>query len=187
MKFNINESERNAILGMHKSAKILTENEMLQAADKEKKVVAKAKEKTLKLSDEERDVLKDFIEDNGPNVFMNLVKQEVNVAKGEGEMTEEDEESDEEGNEDKVVTSNMGETERQVRAIIDRIINYTAVGGVLGSVPAAMFISGGVGLALGISSLVALTLKDAAWWNPKKGPHGFHDKEMKQSRKDWHN
>ena len=183
MKFYINESERNNILDMHKNAKMLTENEMLQAAEKEKKVVDKAKEKTLKLSDEERDVLKDFIEDNGPNVFMNLVKQEVNAAQGEGEMTEEDEE----GDEDVVKPTGMDENERQVRAIIDRIINYAGVGGILGAVPAAMFISGGVGLALGVTSLIALTLKDAAWWNPKKGPHGFHDKEMKKSRKDWYN
>jgi len=50
----------------------------------------------------------------------------------------------------------------------------------LATLPAAMFISGGLGVALGITSLVGLTFKDAAFW--KSGGH--HYKEQDKFEKD---
>ena len=193
MKILLDESEKNRILGLHKKAKFINENELAPVAKEKEKVILKAKEKTKSLSDEEHEVLKNFIEDKGPNIFLNLVKQEVAAAQGEGEMTEDEEmgsESDAklgDGKEKVSTDLSMSENERQVRAIIDRIINYSTVGSALGIVPAAMFVSGGVALGLGITSIVGLLLKDSAWWDTKKGGHAMHTKEMEKSRKDWHN
>jgi len=126
---------------------------------------------------------------------MNLVKQELNAAKGEREVTEEDENEDSE--KPKKLDTGMDETELQVRAIIDRIITYTGVGSMLGVIPAMMFISGGVALGLGLYSLAALGLKDAAWWKkldtskpmPGSGIRGggVYHKEADKARKDWMN
>jgi hypothetical protein len=184
--FNVSKSEREQILEMHKQKgyrKPLNENfgmdltqepaEESEATKKEKEAVSQAKAATEMLSPEEKDMLKSYIEMHGSKGIVNMVKTELQDS-GHGEFMEMDE------------NDVMSDEEFKVRTIIDKIINRTSAAAMIGVVPAAMFISGGVGVALGVTALVGMTLKDAAWWG-KKGSHHIHHKEADQSRKDWYN
>ena len=176
--FKLSKSERQQILEMHKKkgyGQPLNEQVAEDGGSEkaEKEAVVQAKNATDMLSPEEQDMLKDYIQMHGSKGIVHMVKSELDDS-GHGEFMEMDE------------NAPMSDDEFKVRTIIDKIINKVGVVGVLGAVPAAMFISGGVGLALGVTGLVAMTLKDAAWWGNKGGQH-IHHKEADKSRKDWYN
>ena len=126
-----------------------------------------SKEATEQLSPEEQDMLRDFIESNGIESLQSIVKDSL-----ESVLTEEDE-------------NEMGDTEYEIRSIIDKIIGYSSVGAALAIVPAAMFISGGIAAALGVYALASNTLRDAAWWKRKgydKYQSGHHYGKSDKSR-----
>ncbi len=126
----------------------------------------KAREVTKQLSPEEKEILANYLQSN-PKDFVQTVKQEVAQEKQEEELGEEDD-------------LGMGDEEFEARRILHKIINYVGVGSLLGVVPAAMFISGGVALGLGITALGANMIKDAAWW--KRGGK-FTDHHYKAQEK----
>ncbi len=131
----------------------------------------RSKEATKRLSSDEKDILKDFIESEGIEALQDMIKDSL-----EGVLTEEDEEE-------------MSDNEYKIRSILDKIITYSSVGAGLAIVPAAMFISGGIAAALGIYALAAVTLKDAAWFKRKcydKYQSGQHYEKSDKSRKDWY-
>jgi len=162
--FTLTESEKEQILNHHKQYGY--KQPINEGGDKEV-IVKQAEDATNMLSPEEKNILANYIQTHGEKSIVNIVKNELSG--GEGEFNEE-----------------MDEKEFKIRTIIDKIINKTVAASAIGIVPAAMFISGGVGVALGITALVGLTLKDAAWWGGK-GPHSLHYKEADKSRKDWYN
>ena len=126
-----------------------------------------SKEATEQLSPEEQDMLRDFIESNGIESLQSIVKDSL-----ESVLTEEDE-------------NEMGDTEYEIRSIIDKIIGYSSVGAALAIVPAAMFISGGIAAALGVYALASNTLRDAAWFKRKgydKYQSGHHYGKSDKSR-----
>jgi hypothetical protein len=166
--FIITESEREEILNQHKDKgykQPLNENQT-------SKIAHQAKVATEMLSPEEQEFLKNYIEMNGEKHLMSLVKHEIHGMKSE--VSEEDE---------NISGTEMSDKEYNVRTILDKIINRVGGLAMIGTVPAAMFISGGVGAALGVTALAAMTLKDSAWWGKK----GHHYKESDKSRKDWYN
>ena len=102
-----------------------------------------AKNATRKLTDEEKDILRDFIENNGMEEFQNIIEDQLESVISEDEMSD---------------------NEYRVREIIDKIIGYSSVISGLAIVPAAMAIGAGAALALGVYSLASNTLRDAAWF-----------------------
>ncbi len=138
---------------------------------KKMEIEKRSKEATKRLSSDEKDILKDFIESEGIEALQDMIKDSL-----EGVLTEEDEEE-------------MSDNEYKIRSILDKIITYSSVGAGLAIVPAAMFISGGIAAALGIYALAAVTLKDAAWFKRKgydKYQSGQHYEKSDKSRKDWY-
>lgn len=126
-----------------------------------------SKDATEQLSPEEQDMLRDFIESNGIESLQAMVKDSL-----ESVLTEDDEEE-------------MGDTEYEIRSIIDKIITYSSVGAGLAIIPAAMFISGGIAAALGVYALASNTLRDAAWFKRKgydKYQSGHHYGKSDKSR-----
>jgi hypothetical protein len=111
------------------------------------------------LSPEEQQILADFIQNN-PREFLSTVKHQV--AQEKQEDLGEDEEN-----------IGMDDNEFEARRILHKIINYVGPGALIATVPAAMFISGGVALGLGITALGANMLKDAAFWK-KGGKYSDH-------------
>jgi hypothetical protein len=107
----------------------------------------KAQDAVQQLSPEEQEVLSNFIQNN-PQGFVHTVKKELSQEKQE-EMSEEDE---------------MGDNEFEARRILHKVIQYVGVGSMLAVVPAAMFISGGVAAALGVTALAGTMFKDAAFF-----------------------
>ena len=128
----------------------------------------KAQDAVQQLSPEEQDVLSNFIQNN-PQGFISTVKREVSQGKQE-EMSEEDE---------------MGDNEFEARRILHKVIQYVGVGSMLAVVPAAMFISGGVAMALGVTALAGTMFKDAAFWK-RGGKYRDHhyDAQDKAERMD---
>jgi len=121
----------------------------------EKKALKQAEKAVNILSDDEKDFLITYLNSVDASDFQDLVIDEIENM-GVGAITEE--EKDDLG---------MSEDEYQVRKIIDKVISRVTVISMLSVVPAAMFISGGVAVALGVTSLATMLLKDVAWWNPK--------------------
>jgi len=121
----------------------------------EKKALKQAEKAVNILSDDEKDFLTTYLNSVDASDFQDLVIDEIENM-GVGAITEE--EKDDLG---------MSEDEYQVRKIIDKVIRRVTVISILSVVPAAMFISGGVAVALGVTSLATMLLKDVAWWNPK--------------------
>jgi len=121
----------------------------------EKKALKQAEKAVNILSDDEKDFLTTYLNSVDASDFQDLVIDEIENM-GVGAITEE--EKDDLG---------MSEDEYQVRKIIDKVISRVTVISILSVVPAAMFISGGVAAALGVTSLATMLLKDVAWWNPK--------------------
>jgi hypothetical protein len=128
-----------------------------------------SKKATERLSSEEQDMLRDFIESNGIKSLQSMIKDSL-----ESVLTEDDEEE-------------MGDTEYKIRNILDKIIAYSSVGAGLAVIPAAMFISGGIAAALGVYALASNTLRDAAWFKRKgydKYQSGHHYGKSDKSRND---
>lgn len=118
------------------------------------------------LTNNEIEFLKNHFESEGKQGFKMDVTNAVKDVKGERELHEEDE---------------MSDDEYKLRNIVNKIIKKgTALAG-LGIIPAAMFSGGSAALALGITSLVGLLLKDSAFWR-KDG--GIHYKELRKSDKE---
>ena len=111
----------------------------------EQEVTITAQSAAEELSPREKEILADYLQSD-PAGFEELVSLEL------------------EGESFGANPSEMSDQEFRVRSIIDKII--TRIGPVAGLaiVPAAMFISGGVALALGITAVAAYILKDAAWY-----------------------
>lgn len=79
----------------------------------------------------------------------------------------------------------MSDQEFRIRSIIDKIIRRVGPVAGLAIVPAAMFISGGVALGLGITAVAAVYLKDAAWYKSSgydRYQSGHHYRESDRAR-----
>ena len=79
----------------------------------------------------------------------------------------------------------MSDQEFRIRSIIDKIIMRVGPVSGLAIVPAAMFISGGVALALGATAIAGYILKDAAWYKTggyDRNQSGHHYKESDSAR-----
>jgi hypothetical protein len=79
----------------------------------------------------------------------------------------------------------MSDQEFRIRSIIDKIIMRVGPASGLAIVPAAMFISGGVALALGATAIAGYILKDAAWYKTggyDRNQSGHHYKESDSAR-----
>lgn len=177
----ITESERKSILGMHKE-RILRETEKdwvdqeedidIESDFSKMEVKDKSKEATENLTDEEQDMLRDFIETNGMDVLEDMIEDSLEDSElNEADMDDEDE---------------MSETEYKIRSIIDKIVTFATAGAAIGMLPAAMFISGGVATALGIGALAGTTLKDIAWFKSGGKYKDHHYDKSDKSRKDWY-
>jgi hypothetical protein len=121
----------------------------------EKKIFEDAEDATNSLSEEEMEILYDFLSTVDAEDFLGLVKDEIKNL-GMGAITEDEKED-----------SGMSDEEYQVRTIIDKVIRKTSGIAALGILPAAMFIGGGVAVALGVTAMATMLLKDVAWWRPK--------------------
>ena len=80
----------------------------------------------------------------------------------------------------------MSKTEMKLRGILDKIIQNTSLIAALGIIPSAIFIGGGVALVAGVVSLLAVTLKDAAFFKRSgydKFKSGHHYKASDKYRK----
>jgi hypothetical protein len=121
----------------------------------EKMVLSQAEDATNSLSEEEMEILNDFLSTVDAEDFLELVEDEIKNL-GMGSITEDEKED-----------LGMSDEEYQVRAIIDKVIRGTSGIAALGILPAAMFIGGGVAVALGVTAMATMLLKDVAWWRPK--------------------
>lgn len=135
----------------------IIEMEEINSQEPGKEIAKKSKSAVDSLSNDEKDTLSDFIKDVGPEGFKEFVADRI-----EGEKNEFTEEDDE-------YTSDLGmsKDEYKVRKIIDKIITRVGPLSMLGVVPAAMFISGGAAVGLGLTALAGFLLKDAAWYSKK--------------------
>jgi hypothetical protein len=125
------------------------QDDVPQVSDNE--LAQKAQDAVQQLSPEEQEVLSNFIQNN-PQGFVHTVKKEVSQEKQEDMSSEMSEEGE------------MSDSEFEARKILHKIIQYVGVGSMLAVVPAAMFISGGVAAALGVTALVGTMFKDAAFF-----------------------
>jgi len=133
-------------------------------------VSAQAEEAVDELSNREKQILKDYLENN-PEEFSELVKDELEEAEFGSNPRERDYEQ-----------LGMDKNEFEARKIIHKIINYTGAVAGLGIVPAAMFISGGIAAALGVTALASVIFKDAAFASRERG-HNYY--AQGQAEKEW--
>ena len=169
---NISQEEKNRILEMHSGGmKVMTENfnKLLGSKLGDAKPYITESE-----SDGEKQAVNiltnilnpseiDFLTDELSTLGKEGLKDEVNsVMDGDGELSEE-----------------MDEKEYKIRHIINKIIKRGGGLAALGIVPAAMFVSGGAALGLGVAAIASLLLKDSAFWSKD----GIHRDELKKSDK----
>jgi hypothetical protein len=169
---NISQEEKNRILEMHSGGmKVMTENfnKLLGSKLGDAKPYITGSE-----SDGEKQAVNiltnilnpseiDFLTDELSTLGKEGLKDEVNsVMDGDGELSEE-----------------MDEKEYKIRHIINKIIKRGGGLAALGIVPAAMFVSGGAALGLGVAAIASLLLKDSAFWSKD----GIHRDELKKSDK----
>ena len=121
----------------------------------EKMALEQAEDATNSLSEEEMEILNNFIRSVSPEEFTELIEDEINNL-GLGPITEDEKED-----------LGMSKEEYQVRTIIDKVIRGTSGIAALGILPAAMFVGAGVAIALGVTAMTTMLLKDVAWWRPK--------------------
>ena len=174
--FKLSDEERKQIMEMHQShgyKQPINENEDVSGGDESSALKQQSSEVVQELSPEEQEMLKSFIENN-PNEFKHIVKQEVSKEKAQEEMQGAETEMTEDDD------IGMSDKEFQVRRIIHKIVTRVGVGSALAIVPAAMFISGGVALGLGVASVALTGLKDLAWY--KKGGR-YNDHHYKAQQK----
>lgn len=112
------------------------------------------------LKPSEIEFLKQKFEEEGKQGFKHEVAAAVKDIKSdqEGELSEEDK-------------LDMSEDEFKLRSIVDKIIKKSTVLAGLGIVPAAMFLGGPAAVAMGVTALVGVLFKDAAFW--KRGGHHY--------------
>ena len=132
----------------------------------EQEVTITAQSAAEELSPREKEILADYLQSD-PAGFEELVSLEL------------------EGESFGANPNEMSDQEFRIRSIIDKII--TRIGPVAGLaiVPAAMFISGGVALGLGITAVAAGILKDAAWYKSSgydKYQSGHYYRESDRAR-----
>lgn len=144
--------------------RVINEMETPSESNKSPKEVERALSKFL--NNDEIEFLKNHYEEQGKEGFKTDVKNAVKDINGETELYEEDD---------------MSEEEFKLRDIINKIIKRGSGLAAIGVIPAAMFVSGSAGLALGITALVGLLIKDSAFWN-KDGD--IHYKELNRSDSD---
>ena len=169
---NISQEEKTRILEMHSGGmKVMTENfnKLLGSKLGDAKPYITESE-----SDGEKQAVNiltnilnpseiDFLTDELSTLGKEGLKDEVNsVMDGDGELSEE-----------------MDEKEYKIRHIINKIIKRGGGLAALGIVPAAMFVSGGAALGLGVAAIASLLLKDSAFWSKD----GIHRDELKKSDK----
>lgn len=121
----------------------------------------KAKEALHKiLKPSEIEFLKQKLEDEGKQGFKDEVVAAVKDIESDkkGELSEEDK-------------SDMSEDEFKLRSIVNKIIKKGTVIAGLGIVPAAMFLGGPAAIAMGITALLGVIFKDAAF--AKRGGHHY--------------
>lgn len=118
------------------------------------------------LDRDEIEFLKNHFESQGKQGFKMDVKNAIQNIEGGDELYEEED---------------MDEDEYKLRDIVNKIIKKGGSLAALGVIPAAMLAGPAAGVALGITSLVAMLFKDSAFW--KKGG-GIHRKELEKSDKE---
>jgi hypothetical protein len=171
---NISQEEKNRILEMHSGGmKVMTENfnKLLSSKLGDAKPYITESE-----SDGEKQAVNiltnilnpseiDFLTDELSTLGKEGLKDEVNSAMdGNTELSEDGE---------------MSDKEYKIRHIINKIIKRGGGLAALGIVPAAMFVSGGAALGLGVAAIASLLLKDSAFWSKD----GIHRDELKKSDK----
>lgn len=132
--------------------------------DSDEDISAQAEEATEMLSDREKSILTQYLE-NDPEGFKEIVKDELEDIESGSNPRERDYEA-----------LGMDKTEFETRKAIHKILKYVTVGAGLAIVPAAMFISGGVAAALGVTALAGVMGKDAAFW--KGGSHHYQAQDQ---------
>ncbi|CAB4175490.1 hypothetical protein UFOVP972_216 [uncultured Caudovirales phage] len=145
-------------------------NNPSQEGEDGEEVSAQAEEAVEMLNNREKQILKDYLENN-PEEFKEIVKDELEEAEIGSNPRERD--YDELG---------MNKSEFETRKIIHKIINYTGAVAALGVLPAAMFISGGIAAALGVTALTSVIFKDAAFASRERG-HNYD--AQRQAEKEW--
>jgi hypothetical protein len=162
MKKQTLEEQISRIKGMmnltEQEAEMETPQEEVPQEGGDNELVHKAQEAVQQLSPEEQEVLANFLQNN-PKAFLHTVKHEVAKEKQE-EMAEGDD-------------VGMGDDEFEARRILHKIVGYVGPVAMLATVPAAMFIGGGVAAALGVTALAGTMFKDAAFWK-KGGSYNDH-------------
>jgi hypothetical protein len=131
-------------------------------------IVNQVEDAVTQLSDDEKAMIADYLSKD-PEAFQEMVEDELEQSTDAGANPR--------------GSMGMGREEFETRKIIDKIIKGIAIGSTLAIVPAAMFISGGLALALGITGVVGGIAKDAAWM--KKGGHHYRAQDRADSGMDY--
>jgi hypothetical protein len=137
---------------------------------KEKEAVKDVAEVVDDLDEDEKEDLENFIRSVSPEELKSIIEDEFESADEMGEITEEEKED-----------IGMSEEEYKFRKILHKIIKYTALGSLALALPVGAVVSAGLGVSLGIGSLIAMTLKDAAFFK-KDGHH--YKAQNKMDRED---
>jgi hypothetical protein len=133
-------------------------------------IAAQTADAVDELSKTEKRILAQYIESN-PEDFKDMVKDEIEEVESGSNPRERDYEA-----------LGMDKDEFETRKIIHKIITYVVAGSALGIVPAAMFVSGGIAAALGVTALAGVIFKDAAWAG---GKEGHHYSAQNQAQREW--
>ena len=145
-------------------------NNPSQEEEDGEEVSAQAEEAVEMLNNREKQILKEYLENN-PKEFKEIVKAELEEAEIGSNPRERD-----------YAELGMDKSEFETRKIIHKIINYTGAVAALGILPAAMFISGGIAAALGVTALTSVIFKDAAFASRERG-HNYD--AQRQAEKEW--
>ena len=128
--------------------------------EKEKEAVKDVVNAVEELDIDEKEDLEDFVRSVSPEELKDIIEDELESAEEMGEISEEEKED-----------IGMSDEEYKFRKTLHKIIQYAALGSFALALPVGAIVSAGLGVSLGIGSLVLTTLKDAAFF---KG--GGHDK-----------
>lgn len=127
---------------------------------KEKEAVKDVVNAVEELEDDEKEELEDFVRSVSPEELKDIIEDELESAEEMGEISEEEKED-----------IGMSDEEYKFRKTLHKIIQYAALGGIALSLPVGAVVSAGLGVSLGIGSLILNTLKDVAFWKP--GGHHY--------------
>jgi hypothetical protein len=120
---------------------------------KEKEAVKDVVNAVEELDIDEKEDLEDFVRSVSPEELKDIIEDELESAEEMGEISEEEKED-----------IGMSDEEYKFRKTLHKIIQYAALGSIALALPVGAIVSAGLGVSLGIGSLVLTTLKDAAFF-----------------------